>query len=201
VTVGQGCTTIDSEVMNTCTAFDKFPYLETDRLILREIQLTDAEAIFRILADPDVTKYQDIATATSIEQAKRLIALRAERLRADQGIRWAIATKIANRLIGSCGFSYKTPFQAEIGYELAKANWGRGLMTEALSAMIDFGFQQAELNRLEAMVMLENKASMRVLEKLGFIEEGILRQYGFWQGQFHDLKLFSLLKGDRTPHS
>jgi [ribosomal protein S5]-alanine N-acetyltransferase len=187
--------------MNSCTAFDKFPYLETDRLILREIELTDAEAIFRIFADPDVARYQDVAIATSIEQAKRLIVLRAERFRSGQGIRWAIATKIDNGCIGSCGLSYKTPFQAEIGYELAQANWGKGLMTEALGAMIDFGFQQAQLNRLEAMVMLENKASMRVLEKLGFIEEGILRQYGFWQGQFHDLKLFSLLKGDRTVRS
>ena len=84
----------------------------------------------------------------------------------------------------------------EIGYELAKAHWRQGIMTEALFAVIEFGFQAIALNRIEAMVMLENTASFKLLQKLGFLEEGILREYGYWKGQFHDLRIFSLLKKD-----
>jgi ribosomal-protein-alanine N-acetyltransferase len=71
-------------------------------------------------------------------------------------------------------------------------------MTEALRSIIGWGFHSLKLNRIEAMVMIENIASIKLLEKSGFLEEGILREYGFWKGKFHDLRLFSLLKKDYT---
>lgn len=174
----------------------EFPQLETKNLILRATNLSDAEAIFQVFANEDVTKYHDLEPPTSIEQVKGLIHRRSERFQSKQGIRWGIARKNDNVIIGSCGYRYKSPFLGEIGYELAKAHWRQGIMTEALGAVIEFGFQAIALNRIEAMVMLENTASVKLLQKLGFLEEGILREYGYWKGQFHDLRIFSLLKKD-----
>lgn len=185
--------------MSPDAIFNKFPQIETNNLVLREMELSDAEAIFQIYADNDVTKYIDMETATDLAQAKFLVNRRVELFRSGQRIRWGIARKDDNIIIGSCGFTQwnKNSHQAEIGYELAKKHWRKGIMTEALEAVIYFGFQRMELNRIEALVMLENIASITLLEKLGFREEGILREYGYWKGKFHDLKMFSLLKRDK----
>lgn len=172
----------------------KFPELEPDKLILRETTLSDAEAIFQIFSDNDVTQYHNLDTTTDINQVTFLIQQREERFRNKQGIRWGIARKEDNIIIGSCGFSYGTSFNAEIGYELAKSNWRKGYMTEALKAIIMFGFEKLEFNRIQALVMLENQASIKLLEKLKFTQEGVLRDYGYWKEQYHDLKMFSILK-------
>jgi ribosomal-protein-alanine N-acetyltransferase len=178
--------------------FNEFPQLETENLILRQIQLTDAEAMFKIFSDPSVTQYHDLDTATRIEQVQLLINRRAEFFKNGRRIRWGIARRTDNMIIGSCGYSHfgQASFRAELGYELAQAHWRKGVMTEALKVIVGFGFEEMRLNRIEAMVMLENIASIRLLEKLGFQEEGILREYGYWKGKFHDLKLFSRLKKD-----
>ncbi|MFN6570248.1 GNAT family protein [Dendronalium sp. ChiSLP03b] len=183
-------------MQNLSTAFNNFPQLTTENLILRETTLADAPAVFQIFADDKVTKYHDLETATSLEQIQLLIERRMERFKNQQGIRWGIARKEDNVIIGSCGYGIKNRFQAEIGYELARGYWRKGLMTEALKAIINWGFHQLDLNRIEAFVMLENTASIKLLENLKFVEEGLLREYGFWKGQFHDLKIFSLLKRD-----
>ncbi|MDM9379556.1 GNAT family protein [Chlorogloeopsis sp. ULAP01] len=179
---------------NKSAVFKNFPQLETKNLILREIQLVDAPAIFEIFADDEVTKFHDLETFTCLEQAQCLIERRRERFENKQGIRWGIARKEDNIIIGSCGYGIKNEFQAEIGYELARVHWQKGIMTEALKAIINWGFHQLALNRIEAMVMRENISSVKLLGNLGFVEEGILREYGFWKGHFHDLKVFSLLK-------
>ena len=185
--------------MSTDAIFKEFPQIETNNLVLREMELSDAEAIFKIYADNDVTKYIDLETATDLAQAKFLVNRRVELFRSGQRIRWGIARKDDNIIIGSCGFTQwnKNSHRAEIGYELAKKHWRKGIMTEALETVIYFGFQRMELNRIEALVMLENIASMTLLEKLGFQEEGIFREYGYWKGKFHDLKMFSILKRDK----
>jgi [ribosomal protein S5]-alanine N-acetyltransferase len=182
--------------MNISNAFKQFPQLETENLILRETKLSDAPAIFEIFTNEDVLKYHDVEAATNIQQIEFLIKSRAERFKNKERIRWGIAKKENDVIIGSCGYSIKNAFRAEIGYELAKAHWQKGIMSEALKAAIAWGFHSLELNRIEAMVMLGNIASMQVLNKLGFSEEGVLKEYGFWKGQFHDLKIFSLLKKD-----
>lgn len=181
---------------NLNTSFTSFPQLTTENLILRETNLADASAIFEIFADNEITKYHDVETVTNLEQIRFLIERRATRFQNQQGIRWGIARKEDNIIIGSCGYSIKNAYQAEIGYELARKHWQKGLMTEALSAIIQWGFQTLTLNRIEAFVMPENVASIKLLAKLEFVEEGLLREYGFWKGKFHDLKIFSLLKRD-----
>jgi [ribosomal protein S5]-alanine N-acetyltransferase len=178
--------------------FDTFPELETQNLILREIKPYDVEAIFAFFSDPDVLRYHDAEPFANIERAGRLINNWNDRFVTRQGIRWGIAKKNENIIIGTCGYRLwgKPMFCAELGYELSKAHWRKGIMMEALQGIVRFGFEQMELNRIEATVMLENIASMSLLSKLGFIEEGTLREFGYWKFQFHDLKLFSLLKRD-----
>ncbi|MFN6560741.1 MAG: GNAT family N-acetyltransferase [Nostoc sp. ChiSLP01] len=181
---------------NFSNAFNNFPELTTENLILRETKLADVPAVFQIFANDEVTKYHDLETVTSLQQIQFLIERRAERFRNKQGIRWGIAKKEDNVIIGSCGYSIKNRFQAEIGYELAREYWKKGIMTEALRAIVHWGFDQLDLNRIEAFVIPENTASIKLLGNLQFVEEGFLREYGFWKGQFHDLRIFSLLKKD-----
>jgi [ribosomal protein S5]-alanine N-acetyltransferase len=85
-------------------------------------------------------------------------------------------------------------FSAALGYELAPAYWGQGMMTEALTAVLRYTFTLMALNRVEAYVVPQNAPSIALLQKLGFVNEGLMREYGYWGQTFHDLYLFALLK-------
>lgn len=178
--------------------FDPFPVLETERLRLRESRLADAEGIFAVLSAESVTRHYNLSPLASIEEARALIERRSAALRRGERIRWAVARRTDDAVIGSCGYVgwNRDARRAEIGYELHPDEQGRGLMQEALTAMLTFGFAQMQLNRVEALVVPENEPSLRLLRRLGFAEEGLLRDYGFWKGRFHDLRLFSLLEKD-----
>ncbi|AFY54560.1 acetyltransferase, ribosomal protein N-acetylase [Rivularia sp. PCC 7116] len=180
----------------------QFPELETENLLLRQVNQSDAKAIFKHFSDKEVLRYHDLEAFTNIEQAKNIIASFYHKFHSQQMIRWGIAKKEDNVIIGTCGFHnwVQKSFQAEIGYELSQAYWRKGIMTEALTAMIKFGFKKMELNRITATVMLENIASMKLLENNGFVEEGVLREHGFWKGGFHDLKIFALLKKEALQY-
>ncbi|MBD2120439.1 GNAT family N-acetyltransferase [Trichocoleus sp. FACHB-262] len=174
----------------------QFPQLETKRLCLRQLSLLDAKDVFEIFSNEEITKYYDLATFITIERAEQFINQMNEKFATNKGIRWAIALKSTNRLIGTCGYNavYSSSRRAVIGYELKREHWKQGYMQEALHAMIEYGFAELQLNRLEAFVIPGNERSIQVLSKLGFIEEGILREYGFWKDQFWDMQCFSLLK-------
>ncbi|WP_420631251.1 GNAT family N-acetyltransferase [Candidatus Leptofilum sp.] len=174
-----------------------FPKLETERLILREYRLDKADqaALFRIFSDGRVTRYYNHKTFTNPEEARRLLVKRYDRFWQGRGVRWAIVPKGQDELIGSCGFNelnHRTKV-GELGYELARPYWQHGIMTEAISAIIAFGLENLSLERIEAWVMPQNRASANLLLKLGFQSEGILERKGYWNGRFHDLELFSLL--------
>ena len=179
-------------------AFDPFPILETSRLRLRESRLSDAEGVFAVLSADSVTRHYGLSPLANVEEARALIERRAAALRRGERIRWAVARRADDVVIGSCGYVNwnRDARRAEIGYELHPDEQGRGLMREALTAMLTFGFNGMGLNRVEALVVPENEPSLRLLRRLGFAEEGLLRDYGFWKGRFHDLRLFSLLKKD-----
>lgn len=183
------------------TTFWKFPPLETERLILRELKATDAVAIFHYLSDPEVTRYLDTQPHQSLEQTRRLVDFLISLFEKGEGFRWGIVKKTRGTgdedvVIGTCGFHAwaKLHARAEIGYELAQAYWGQGLMAEAIKAILDFGFENMDLNRIEAMVLAGNTASAKFLEKQGFHLEGLLQEYEFVQDEFKDVQLFSLLR-------
>src|SRR5438067_7131159 len=151
--------------MSTLFDYEVFPELETKRLILRQIRPGDAEAIFRIFSDEEVTRYYDMETFTSIEQAQQLIARMAERFRNKERIRWGITLRGEDVVIGTCGYPVweKFRFAGGIGYDLAREYWHQGITTEAVAAMLQFGFERMELNRVEAVVMPGNVHSMQLL--------------------------------------
>ena len=173
--------------------FTVFPVIETEHLLLRQETLEDAEAVFAIFSDPAVTQFHDLDHFTEIAEAIGVIERRTQRFEAGQGIRWGIVHKQDNTLIGSCGFGWNLAAgEAEIGYELASKFWRQGTMTEALRAILQFGFEGVGLRLVLAEVMVENTASKKLLEKLGFQSQGVLKQHGFWKGQYHDLEKFIL---------
>jgi ribosomal-protein-alanine N-acetyltransferase len=177
-------------------AFGDFPLLETPRLCLRELVLTDAQAIFDIRGDYEVTRYNTGLAYDRIDQARDLIqAIRAGYVDGAE-LRWGITLKNNPTVIGMCGFNYwvRHDRRASIGYDLARAYWGQGLMTEAVRAMVDFGFGYMNLNRIEADADGRNPASARVLHKVGFRDEGVQHEQFFENGRFYDLHLFALLR-------
>jgi ribosomal-protein-alanine N-acetyltransferase len=176
--------------------FDAFPVLKTERLLLRQIRPSDTPSVFAIFSDPEVTRYYDQPTYTEMAQAETMVLRMQQRFAERRTVRWAIVRQADDELLGTCGFAeWKRHFNcAAIGYELARPFWRQGIMTEVLTAVLTFGFSQMQLNRIEAYVMTGNDASMSLLRKLGFQEEGLLHEYGYWQQAYHDLHLFALLK-------
>lgn len=182
--------------MEQSTIFDPFPTLSTSRLTLRELTLDDAEAHFRIRADPEVVRHFGAAPDTSVDEAVRRIEVVREGVRTGASIRWAIADREGGAFLGSGGFWRwdKRHCRAELGYELASARWGQGLMTEAVAAMIRFGFEAMGLHSMEANVDPQNLASARVLLKLGFRQEALFRENYFFNGKFCDSAIFARLR-------
>jgi ribosomal-protein-alanine N-acetyltransferase len=179
--------------------FSGFPVLETERLRLRAITPEDAEAVFAIFSDEEVTRHYDLYTFEEMEEADDLIDFIAESYEVERQVRWAIARKEDDKLLGTCGFVWLREHRAEIGYDLARAYWGQGIMQEALGALLALAFERLELNRIEALVMPGNERSMALLARLGFVHEGTLREYDHFKGRFQDLEMYALLKRDWHP--
>ena len=186
--------------MSDPTGSTTFPELETPRLVLRELQPEDAEAAFEFYSDAEVVRYYD-SPLTELEQARQEIANHRRRFEAGEAIRWGIVVKGEGRVAGTCGYFARDTAcrHATLSYVLAGRHWHQGLMTEALAAVIRFGFERYGLHRIEAYVAVPNRASLRLLHKLGFREEGRLRERFFVDGRFHDETMLSLLEGDFAP--
>jgi [ribosomal protein S5]-alanine N-acetyltransferase len=178
-------------------AFTHFQVLETERLRLRQLQPDDAADLYGYYADPEVFKYLDWCGPTSVEHAREVIATWNRWYAEKRIIRWGIELKPTHRLIGTIFFGdFVGQSRADLGYELARASWNQGIMTEALQAVIPFGFEVLELHRIQAMVNPDNPASSRVLKKVGFMEEGRLRayEYHYVRKDFNDVIMLSLLR-------
>lgn len=173
-----------------------FPILTTERLVLRKLKPEDADDLYRYFSLDEVTEFLDLDTFQTVEQAGELIRIWNQRFEDGQGIRWGIALKEDDRLIGTCGFHHwmKAHYKAEIGYELSPEYWRKGIMTEAIGGILAFGFRVWGLNRIEAFIDPRNVASRKLLEKLGLKEEGVLRECFFEKNRFVDAVLFAILR-------
>jgi ribosomal-protein-alanine N-acetyltransferase len=175
---------------------DVLDTLDTPRLQLRPLALDDADFIFQHFSDPQVAQYLlDEDALTSREQAVEIIEFYQNPADTNYN-RWGIVHKADGVLIGTCGFhKWDTRrHHAEVGYDLGPRYWGRGLMVEALRAALNYGFDRLALNRVEALVYVQNPQSARVLEKLGFKCEGVLRDYFYLNDQYYDHAMYSLLR-------
>jgi ribosomal-protein-alanine N-acetyltransferase len=111
-------------------------------------------------------------------------------------IRWGVTLKGSDTVIALLGYNFwdREHRRAGVGYGLARAYWGQGIMPEALRAMLTFGYENMNLNRIEAHTNTENLSSIRMLEKLGFWQEGIFHDHFYEDGAFHHVSLFVLLR-------
>lgn len=179
-----------------------FPSLETERLLLTELRTDDEADLFNLFSNASVVEYYDLDVFREHSQAAHLISLFKSRYEEKQGIRWAIRLKASGQLIGTCGFnSWSSKMRnAVIGYELLPEFWRQGYSVEAVRAIIGAGFAGSlacgELHRIQADTIPGNNASESLLRRLGFKEEGLRRECGYWKNKFHDLKCFGLLSSE-----
>ena len=173
-----------------------FPILETERLLLREIIKEDTEQIFRCFSDEKVTRFYGQEPLQSMEEAERLVAFFSKSYQEKRGVRWGIELKGIQGLIGTIGYNAWIPKhkRAEIGYEIHSDYWRKGYVSEAISSVLAYGFDVMSLNRIGAVVYIDNEASNNLLTKFGFEKEGVLKQYMFQNGVAHDTYVYSLLK-------
>lgn len=176
----------------------QFPIIRTDRLILRPFRKEDALDMLRYLSDPEVMKHYGMAPFSTEEEACEEVEWYDSLLEKGTGIRWALALEEAGPVVGSCGFHQwdRRHNRAELGYELSREHWGRGFMAEALRAILAYGYGELGLNRVQALVEPDNAASIAMLRKLGFRQEGLLAEYENTLGKYDDLWMFALLKRD-----
>lgn len=176
--------------------FADLPEVETGRLKLIQASLDRTADLFAFAGSREATRFMSWETNTSLEQTVRAIHYMMAAYEADQPAPWLILHKEADRVIGMAGFNWYHPThrRAEISYALAPAWWGQGLATEAVRALIRFGFGRLDLNRIEALVHPENTSSRRVLDKVGMVEEGLLQEALFLKGVPTDHLLYRVLK-------
>jgi len=153
--------------------FDPFPVLETDRLMLRKIEQADAPLMLNYRSDKDNFEFSDMPIYTCIEEAEDYIRRLNKGVNNSKWIVWAISDKITDDILGSISIwnIAKDEFKAELGCELYPGNVGKGIMSEALSRVIDYGFADMGLKVLEGYTNIMNKKSIAMLEQNSFAKK------------------------------
>jgi ribosomal-protein-alanine N-acetyltransferase len=172
-----------------------FPQLETERLVLRGLSLGDCEAVFGSFSDEDVTKYM-MEPFTSVAQSENIIKAFLEEYRQETGLTWAITLRQDAAFLGTCSVEVKSGSRGEVGFDLSKAYWGRGYMSEALTAIVAYGFDDVGLRKIEAHTYLLNHRAVRLLKALDFRVDGVLRESSWSNGRLWDEVFFSLERRD-----
>ncbi|HEX3048174.1 MAG TPA: GNAT family protein [Bacillota bacterium] len=178
--------------------FLDMPTLETERLLLRKFELSDAADMFEYASDPEVTRYLTWDCHRSIDNSLGFIRYTLDRYQNDETGDWGIVLKKNRKFIGSCGFVWVDWNNScgQIGYVLSRKYWGQGIVTEAVQCLIRFAFERLGLNRIEAVHFIPNQASGRVMQKAGMRYEGIERERIFAKGRYLDVKVYAIVKSD-----
>ena len=178
--------------------FTTFPVLQTARLILREVRPADAADVLVFRGDPYVQRFNSEPLKTR-QEAAVFIEEALQQHATQAGFGWAITLRGQDRVLGGVSLHAWEKYhrRAEVGYDLARAFWGQGIGSEAVRAVLAFGFTQLNLNRIEAATIADNHESVNLLKKLGFRLEGLRRGYSWEEdGTFHDSAMFGLLRAE-----
>ncbi|MEU6546743.1 GNAT family protein [Streptomyces sp. NPDC046859] len=177
------------------------PVLHTERLRLRPFTGADADSLFALHSSSHVLRYWDSPPWTDPARAQRFLAVCRTMEDEGTGARVAIDRLSDGAFAGWCGLSEWNPEyrSASLGYVLGDAMWGHGYATEAVRALLRWAFDSLDLNRVQAEADTRNEASARVLEKLGFVREGTLREDCVVNGVVSDSWVYGLLKRDWQP--
>ena len=178
--------------------FRNLPELTTTRLLLRKFKRSDAHDVFAYASDPQVALYTQWDHHRDLMTTRQFVATVLKGYREGHPAPWGIVLRRTGKLIGAIGLRNWSleHARAEVGYVLSRDYWGQGYVTEALNAVLAFGFTQMELHRIQAKAVPENRGSTRVMEKVGMRCEALLRDYEFVKGAYHNLNLYSILKRD-----
>ena len=180
--------------MNPDQLGDRLPSLVGDGVKLRWLTTDDVPDLGAIFSDADVVRFMSLPQLTSEDATRRFLAQIHNGFRAGTLYQWGI--ELEQRIVGTCTLAEidRTNRRAEVGFALAREFWGRGLMLRAVPAMIQFAFERLDLHRIEADADPRNAASLRVLERLGFQREGLLRERYIQLGEVQDAMVFGLLR-------
>lgn len=177
--------------------FKEFPVLTTDRLVLREHSLLDASSLFKIRTNEKIMQFIDRERPKTLQDIEAFITSFNEGCKQGQHIAWVISLKEnPDQMIGSIGYwrTNFTNYRAEIGYMLHPDYWRKGIVSEALKATIDFGFEEMKLHSIQANINPGNDASRQILLKHGFVKEAYFKEDYYFNGKFLDSEIYSLLK-------
>jgi ribosomal-protein-alanine N-acetyltransferase len=161
--------------------FTNFPVLQTERLTLRELNLNDTKAIFRLRTKKEVVEFIDRKTLNNLSETRAFIERISKLTSNNKGVFWVIESKSNSQVIGTIGlrnFEDEENY-AEIGYELEPSYQQKGFMSEAFNVVVEYGFKQIELKTIEAFTHKNNKASIALLEKQKFVFEPEIKDEGF----------------------
>lgn len=178
----------------------EFPELETDRLLLRKFYLSDKDVIQELCSDKDIAATTlSISHPFTLEDAEEWLQNKEKDYSEGKELAWAICLKSSGKLIGAIGMRLEPKHEsAELGFWVGKPYWGNGFVTEAGTKVVQYSFRKLGLYRLEAHHMVGNKASGRVLEKLGMQYEGLHRGRIKKWNEFKDVKSFAIIKSDAS---
>ena len=178
--------------------FSRIPVLETERLLLRKMKVSDAEDMYDYAKREELTKYLLWSPHNSFFYTKDYLKYGESRYSVGDFYDWAVVEKASGRMIGTCGFtSIDTQHNSgEIGYVLNPDFHGKGYGTEAAARVLAFGFDNLELHRIEARFMEGNAASLRVMEKLGMTFEGFKREAMLIKGEYRTIGVSAILRNE-----
>lgn len=181
--------------MRKTELFFPVPVLSTPRTRMKEMTFHDAEDMFEYASDEEISRFATWPAHQTIEDSQRFLNLIIQRYHHGEIAPWGIYDKQSERLIGTCGFGNwnQNHARAEIGYALSRTYWGQGIMTEVVDEVIRYGFSKMKLVRIEARCFPNNYASIRVLEKCGMEQEGMLRKHILAKGCYEDVLQFSII--------
>lgn len=172
--------------------------LLTPRLILRRMEMNDAQDMFDYGRDPEVARHVLWEAYTSVSQVRTYIRSMQRKYRLADPASWCIERREDGRVIGTIGYMWyqQEHAAAEVGYSLARDCWNQGLMTEALTRVLAYSFETMSMHRVEAQHEVENPASGAVMTKCGMTYEGRLRGRLFNKGRYVDVQLYAMLRED-----
>jgi [ribosomal protein S5]-alanine N-acetyltransferase len=173
------------------------PTVELDGVRLRPLRMGDAAELYAYLRDPAVTGLTSYPEVT-VPMVEAMIERALARWAAGDLSKWGVALQHDDHLVGTCGFNEWSRVHrwAELAFDLAQAHWGKGLMRQAVAAVLQWTYHQDQVHRVQAFVRVDNRRSERLLERSGFVREGCLRSYRVCRGQPHDFYVYGLLRSD-----
>ena len=176
--------------------WDHLPSVDASRVRLRPFHPNDCDQLYAIYSDPEVMRYWGDAPMKTQAQAEAFLAEARQDLRTRKCVQWGIARRSDDLVVGTFAlFAWdNTAGKCEIGFALGRPYWSQGYMHESLQAALWFCFNELSLRRIEADVDPRNRPCIRLLEKLGFKQEGFLRERWLAEGQTQDSLFYGLLK-------